>query len=216
MHALRLTAVAIAVLCLTALATAADARPQNKKQQITSQITTQDLSARRHYRRHIKRYRTHTARIRATEKPTHAFYGGPGYPGGPTYGYATTDSRYENRTRTARRLSSDSSVVGGRQPGDPRAYCGAEAVRYIYRVAASAKRDLWLAANWIRKFPRTQPAPGMAAARRGHVMVLISHQGGNNWLVHDGNSGRGMTREHVRSIAGFVVVNPHATRTASR
>ena len=34
---------------------------------------------------------------------------------------------------------------------------------------------------------------------------------GNNWLVHDGNSGGGMTREHVRSIKGYVIVNPRGS-----
>lgn len=68
--------------------------------------------------------------------------------------------------------------------------------------------ELNLASNWIRKFPRTSPAPGMAAARNHHVMVLISHVEANNWLVHDGNSGGGLTREHVISINGYVIVNP--------
>jgi hypothetical protein len=51
----------------------------------------------------------------------------------------------------------------------------------------------------------------MAAARSGHVMVLMSHVEGNNWLVHDGNSGGGMTRQHVRSIKGYVIVNPRGS-----
>ena len=76
--------------------------------------------------------------------------------------------------------------------------------------------ELFLASNWIRKFPRTEPAPGMAAARSGHVMVLMSHVGGNDWLVHDGNSGGGRTREHVRSISGYVIVDPHGSRSAER
>jgi hypothetical protein len=96
-------------------------------------------------------------------------------------------------------------VIGGRHAGDPHAFCGAEAARYIFGVT---KRDLWRAANWL-KFPRTSPAPGMAAARNHHVMVLISHVGGSEWLVHDGNSGGHLTREHVRSIRRYTVVNPH-------
>ena len=36
----------------------------------------------------------------------------------------------------------------------------------------------------------------MAAARNHHVMVLVSHVGGNEWLVHDGNSWAGLTRDH--------------------
>jgi hypothetical protein len=30
--------------------------------------------------------------------------------------------------------------------------------------------------------------------------------------VHDGNSGGGYTREHVRSIRGYVIVDPRAPR----
>ena len=52
------------------------------------------------------------------------------------------------------------------------------------------------------------PAPGMAAARRGHVFILKRHVSGNRWLVYDPNSGRGLTRIHVRSLAGYTVVNP--------
>ena len=55
----------------------------------------------------------------------------------------------------------------------------------------------------------------MVAARSGHVMVLMSHVDGNMWMVHDGNSGGGRTREHVRSISGYAIVNPHASRYAA-
>lgn len=71
-------------------------------------------------------------------------------------------------------------------------------------------RSLWLARNWL-KFPRAAPAPGMAAARRGHVFVLREHRRGNVWLVYDANSGGRKTRLHERSIAGFTVVNPRAS-----
>ena len=103
-------------------------------------------------------------------------------------------------------------IVGGRKAGWPARFCGAEASNYIF---GTAKRELWLAYNWIRKFQRTEPAPGMAAARSGHVMVLMHHVGGSNWMVHDGNSGGRLTREHVRSIAGFVIVDPNRPRMAS-
>ena len=51
----------------------------------------------------------------------------------------------------------------------------------------------------------------MAAVRNHHVFVLMSHVGGSNWLVHDGNSGHGLIREHVRSISGYTVVDPKGT-----
>src|SRR5262249_46748318 len=59
----------------------------------------------------------------------------------------------------------ESRVLGGRPAGCPRSFCGCgAAVRVFGRVVP----ELNLAANWLR-FPRTAPAPGMVAARRGHV-----------------------------------------------
>lgn len=107
----------------------------------------------------------------------------------------------------------DGRVVGGRHAGDPYAFCGAEAARYVF---GQTKRELWLAANWIRMFPRTSPAAGMAAARSHHVFILMSQVSGSNWLVHDGNAGGHRTWEHVRSIAGYVIVNPHGSRYAMK
>lgn len=99
------------------------------------------------------------------------------------------------------------TIIGGRPAGCPRAFCGCEASLYLFgRIIP----ELNLAANWLRKFPRTSPAPGMAAARRGHVFVLISHVSGSEWLVHDGNSGRHLTRQHIRSIAGYGIVDPRS------
>ena len=86
-----------------------------------------------------------------------------------------------------------------------RAFCGCGA---SVKIFGKPVRSLYLAAAWLR-FPRATPAPGMAAARRGHVFVLEQHIGGNTWLVYDANSGRHQTRRHARSIAGYTVVNPH-------
>lgn len=97
-------------------------------------------------------------------------------------------------------------VIGSRPSGCPRAYCGCSASLYLF---GKIRPELNLASNWL-KFPRATPAPRMVAARRGHVFVLVEHKGGSQWLVHDGNSGRGLTRLHVRSIAGYTVVNPNA------
>jgi hypothetical protein len=105
------------------------------------------------------------------------------------------------------------AVIGGRPAGCPHRFCGCEASRYLF---GEIRPDLNLASNWIRKFPRTAPAPGMAAARSGHVMILLSHVGGNDWLVHDGNSGGGLTRRHVRSIGGYVIVDPQGSRSAAQ
>jgi hypothetical protein len=97
-------------------------------------------------------------------------------------------------------------VVGGRPAGCPRAFCGCGASLYLFGKIVPA---LNLAANWLR-FPRAEPAPGMVAARRHHVFVLVRHIRGPIWLAHDSNSGRHRTRIHPRSIAGFVIVDPRA------
>ncbi len=97
------------------------------------------------------------------------------------------------------------TVIGGRPAGCPHRYCGCSASLYVF---GEIRPELNLAANWRYRFEHASPASGMVAARSGHIMVLMSHVGGNDWLVHDGNSGGGKTREHVRSIAGYTVVNP--------
>lgn len=101
--------------------------------------------------------------------------------------------------------SSGERVVGGRPAGCPNAFCGCEASLYKFgRIIPG----LNLASNW-RRFPRTSPAPGMAAVRSGHVMILEAQVGGNVWTVHDGNSGGHLTREHARSLAGYTIVDPN-------
>jgi hypothetical protein len=96
-------------------------------------------------------------------------------------------------------------VVGGRPAGCPNAFCGCEASLYKFgRIIPG----LNLASNW-RRFPRAAPAPGMAAVRSGHVMILESQVTGNVWTVHDGNSGGHVTREHPRSLAGYTIVDPN-------
>ncbi len=95
-------------------------------------------------------------------------------------------------------------IVGGRPAGCPHAFCGCEASLYKFgRIIP----ELNLASNW-RRFPRTTPAPGMAAVRSGHVMILQQQVDGSIWSVHDGNSGGHMTREHLRSISGYIIVDP--------
>jgi hypothetical protein len=103
-------------------------------------------------------------------------------------------------------------VIGGRPAGCPYEFCGCEASRYVF---GEIRRELNLASNWIRKFPRAQASAGMAAVRNHHVMILMNHVNGTDWLVHDGNSGGHLTREHVRSIAGYVIVDPYDARAAS-
>jgi hypothetical protein len=101
-------------------------------------------------------------------------------------------------------LAGDEKVVGARPSGCPNAFCGCEASLYKFgRIIP----ELNLASNW-RRFPRAAPSSGMAAVSGGHVMILEQHVAGDVWLVHDGNSGGHVTREHPRSIAGYTIVDP--------
>ncbi|HEX9209156.1 MAG TPA: hypothetical protein VF901_01480 [Bradyrhizobium sp.] len=110
---------------------------------------------------------------------------------------------------TAAVNASDARVVSGRPAGCPSSFCGCgAAVRVFGRVVP----ELNLAANWLR-FPRTSPAPGMVAARRGHVFVLEQHLGGDTWMAYDANSGGHATRMHARSLRGYTVVNPRGSVT---
>lgn len=100
-----------------------------------------------------------------------------------------------------------SGTVVSHPAGCPsRAFCGCGA---SVEVFGKPVRELFLARNWF-KFPRTSPASGMVAVRRGHVFVLRQHIEGSTWLVYDANSGGRQTRVHHRSIAGLTIVNPHA------
>lgn len=119
-----------------------------------------------------------------------------------------------DRAIRARSLTdANGSIVSRRPVGCPHAFCGCEASLYLF---GHIRSELNLASNWLRKFPRTSPDPGMVAVRNHHVMVLVNRVNGSNWLVHDGNSGGGLTREHVRSITGYTIVNPHGTQLAGR
>jgi hypothetical protein len=99
-----------------------------------------------------------------------------------------------------------SSEIVAHPTGCPvRLFCACGAA---VRVFGAPIRSLWAAASWF-KFPRTAPAPGMVAVRRHHVFVLEADLGNGQWRVFDANSGRGLTRIHARSIAGYAIVNPH-------
>jgi hypothetical protein len=107
----------------------------------------------------------------------------------------------------------NAAVIGGRPDGCPHEFCGCEASLYVF---GEIRRELNLASAWMRKFPRAKPAAGMAAVRDHHVMILMRQIDRKEWLVHDGNSGNHLTREHVRSISGYVIVDPHGARLETR
>jgi len=92
-------------------------------------------------------------------------------------------------------------------PGCPRIrFCGCGVA---LKVFGKPVRKLYLAANWL-KFPKAKPAPGMVAARSGHVFLIVKTVAPGLVLAYDPNSGGHRTRLHLRSLAGFSVRNPRA------
>ncbi len=113
----------------------------------------------------------------------------------------------KNRTYKAR-TADGGSIIGGRPAGCPRRYCGCGV---SLKVFGKIIPELNLAYNWKRKFPRTSPAPGMVAARSGHVFYIVSVIDNSTVMAFDPNSGGGRTRIHERSLRGYTVVNPHGS-----
>ncbi len=133
--------------------------------------------------------------------------------------YRTTCSQPEKRIQRVA-IETGEGVVGGRPSecqirirGRLIPFCGCGV---SLKVFGRAIPELFLAANWKRKFPRAQPAAGMVAARSGHVMYIISYIGDGVALVYDPNSGGGKTRIHERSLRGYTVVDPNGNRVAMR
>ena len=85
-----------------------------------------------------------------------------------------------------------------------RLFCGCGASKLLFGRPIAA---LYAARAWLR-FPRSAPAPGRAAVRPHHVFVLLEHRGGDLWKVYDANGGEHRTLIHVRSIAGWTIVDP--------
>lgn len=119
--------------------------------------------------------------------------------------YRSTQMTVTDAGKAATAISvSGERVIGGRPAGCPSSFCGCGAA---LRVFGRVVPELNLASNWLR-FPRTSPAPGMVAARRGHVFVLEHPLGGDMWMAYDANSGGHATRMHARSLRGYTIVNP--------
>lgn len=138
----------------------------------------------------------------------------------PSFNYWNTSQVYKAKTkkyksnkrvvRAPARVNAQTGSLSPRQvlphpSGCPRRlFCGCGASVHVF---GHSKRNLWLAANWL-KFPRAAPAPGMVAARRGHVFVIDKVLGNGTVMAYDYNSGGGRSHYHARSLAGYTVVNP--------
>lgn len=119
----------------------------------------------------------------------------------------------QNKRIRSARIETEGAVVGGRPAecnirirGRLIPYCGCGV---SLKVFGRVIPELNLAANWKRKFPRTSPAPGMVAARSGHVFYIMRVVDSSTVVAYDPNSGKGLTRVHERSLRGYVVVNPY-------
>ena len=118
-------------------------------------------------------------------------------------------SSSEARPRSHVRHFATAGTIVAHPAGCPRTrFCGCGVARYIFGRIDGAMRPLWLAREWFR-FPRAQPAPGMVAVRRHHVFAIKENLGGGRVLAYNPNSGRRLTREHVMSLTGYRVVDPH-------
>lgn len=147
-----------------------------------AKVSTDVSSSRRHS--HIRRHHFHHV----------------GSPRGRYGGYRT-------RTRGSdRAVAGDVQIVGHPSGCPGRAFCGCGV---SVKIFGRPVRELYLARNWLR-FPRASPGAGMVAARSGHVMAIIEYLGNGNAKVYDPNSGGHQTRIHVRSLAGYRVVNPRS------
>lgn len=117
-------------------------------------------------------------------------------------------ARHRAVTAPHRIASRRGAQIVGHPAGCPRSYfCGCGVARHL----GIKDRSLWLAASWLR-FPRAAAAPGMVAARRGHVFAILKVIRPGLVLAYDPNSGNHRTRIHERRLAGFTVVNPRRGR----
>lgn len=102
-------------------------------------------------------------------------------------------------------FAANAQIIGGPPAGCPRvAFCGCAVAKKVF---GEAKRELWQAARWFQ-FARANPAPHMVGVRRHHVLYLLEHVHGAQWVVYDPNSGHHQTRVHVRDISGFSIRDP--------
>jgi hypothetical protein len=112
----------------------------------------------------------------------------------------------QHHRRAVARIRDRGQIVA-HPTGCPRvAFCGCGVASHIF---GSPIRALWLAAAWLR-YPSAAPAPGMVAVRQHHVFAIVALRSPGVVLAFDPNSGGHRTRIHLRSLAGYKVVNPRA------
>ena len=87
--------------------------------------------------------------------------------------------------------------------------CGCEAAKVAF---GQPIRDLWLVANWLRRFPRTGPQVGAAAIWGRHHVEIVTAVHGDGTVSTTGSVGH----SHV-AASRLTFVDPHGgSRYASR
>jgi hypothetical protein len=210
----RLIAAAIAVLCLLfTTSTASHAKPRFEAGGVVScddrypatcdkRGWTREKRATKHrssFRVPVRRVSARAAHVRKAQAHRHARVAraAPALPRG------ASENGHPHH-QAARLQGVVSEILPHPRGCPPRLFCGCGAA---VKVFGSPIRSLWLARNWFR-FPPATPAPGMVAVRRGHVFVIEQVIGPRTVLAYDANSGRRLTRRHVRSLAGYSVRDP--------
>lgn len=91
-----------------------------------------------------------------------------------------------------------------------RAFCACGAA---VKVFGQSIRSLWPSTAWF-KFPRSSPGHMKVAVRPGHVFVIDYMIDNRTAMAWDFNSGGHQSRYHARSISGYAIVDPQASRIA--
>lgn len=91
-------------------------------------------------------------------------------------------------------------------------FCGCGASWFLW--GKTNKKDHWRARTWY-KYPKTKPKKGAVAVRDHHVFVIIDTLPDGRVLAYDANSGQHKTRIRVRTLRGYSVRDPGASRLAS-
>lgn len=106
--------------------------------------------------------------------------------------------------RTIHDANGNRVLIGARPHNCPHAWCGCGLMHYL----GLTDKRLWKAWNWARLFPHTHAHPGAAAVKAHHVMLLVRHVSGSHWLVRSYNDYRHEAWLIVRSVRGYVFVEP--------
>ena len=133
-------------------------------------------------------------------------------------GNRTSEARIETRRAVYDGNNNSARVVGGVSPECRPWYgvtCGCEVSLKVFGRVVN-EPNLKQARVWGQVYPHVSPAIGMVAGRSSHV-AYIQGGGPGAWELFDPNSGGRLNRIRISDLREFSwVVNPHASRMASR